>query len=61
MKDVKRAMKFLKKALRNNDEKLGKLYTPQEIAYMQLQLETMEAGRQAEHENRRRTKGFKNS
>ena len=32
----------------------------QEIAYMQLQLETMEAGRQAAVTNRRRTKGFSN-
>ena len=60
MKDVKRAMKFLKKALRQNDERLGGIYSPQEIAYMQLQLETMEAGRQAAVTNRRRTKGFGN-
>ena len=60
MKDVKRAMKFLRKALRENDERLSSIYTPQEIAYMQLQLETMEAGRQAEVTNRRRTKGFSN-
>ena len=60
MASTKRAMRFLRKALKENDTRLDGIYTPQEQAYLQVQLEKMQKERADKVTQRRQTKGFSN-
>ena len=60
MASVKRTLRYLRKAFKNNDQRVLSQYTTEELIYLKKQLALTDELRSLEIEERRRTKGFSN-
>ena len=60
MASVKRTLRYLRKAFKNNDQRVLSQYTTEELIYLKKQLALTDELRSLELEERRRTKGFSN-
>jgi len=54
----KKTIRMVKKVLKDPEKRA--MYSPQELAYMEIQLERMEATRKARKAARKQQKGFSN-
>ena len=60
MASAKRALRYLRKAFKNNDARILSQYTTEELIYLKKQLALTDELRKSEVQERRRTKGFSN-
>lgn len=60
MASVKRTLRYLRKAFKNNDQAVLSQYTTEELIYLKKQLALTDELRKTEVQERRRTKGFSN-
>ena len=60
MANAKRALRYLRKAFKNNDQSILSQYTTEELIYLKKQLALTDELRKLDIEERRRTKGFSN-
>ena len=60
MGDMKRTLRYLRKALKKNDEQLLGIYSTAELEYLKKQLAVLENAKKDELNRRRTQKGFSN-
>ena len=60
MASVKRTLRYLRKAFKNNDQRVLSQYTTEELIYLKKQLALTDELRSLEIEDRRHNKGFSN-
>lgn len=60
MGDMKRTLRYLRKALKKNDDQLLGLYSTAELEYLKKQLAVLEKAKKDELTLRRTHKGFSN-
>ncbi|WNL51110.1 hypothetical protein SCREM2_gp191 [Synechococcus phage S-CREM2] len=58
MADAKRTLRYLRKAFKNNDQRILSQYTTEELIYLKKQLTLTDKLRELDIQDRRRNKGF---